>query len=511
MNTPIILPPLNTWFRRGLAAVLVLAGWPVTFAVELPSEVKGPVLLPRAVLDLPVEQAILTAPPQVPPPITRKHAARVVIHLEVKEEIMRIADGVEYTFWTYGGTVPGSFIRIREGDVVEFHLNNHPSSKVPHNIDLHAVTGSGGGASSTFTAPGHSSQFTFKALNPGLYVYHCATAPVPMHIGNGMYGLILVEPAAGLPPVDREYYVMQGDFYTTGAYGEPGLQTFDTPRSIDERPTYVLFNGSVGALTGDNALTANVGETVRLYVGNGGPNLVSSFHVIGEIFDKVWLEGGTRIAQENVQTTLVPAGGSVIVDFKVEVPGTFVLVDHSLSRAFNKGALGMLKVSGPEDRVIYSGKEVDAVYLGSQAEDGAQAARRQAEIKAAIATEMKANPAIANLTMQAQMEKGRQVYMQTCFACHLADGKGIPNVFPPLAGSDYMLEDRDRTVRIVLKGMSGPVTVNGVTYNSVMPPLNEVLTDQQVADVVTYIYNSWGNQGAATTVDDVRRVKSESR
>ncbi len=497
---------------RGLPALIaaLVAGTP-GLAFEGPAEAKGPVILPDEVLALPVEQAILTAPPHVPPPITRKHAARVVLHLEVREEVMRIADGVEYTFWTYGGTVPGSFIRIREGDVVEFHLNNHPSSKVPHNIDLHAVTGSGGGASSTFTAPGHSSQFTFKALNPGIYVYHCATAPVPMHIGNGMYGLILVEPKEGLTPVDREYYVMQGDFYTTGSYGEPGLHTFDTPKSIDERPTYVLFNGSVGSLVGDKALTANVGETVRLYVGNGGPNLVSSFHVIGEIFDKVWIEGGTRLAQENVQTTLIPAGGATIVDFKVEVPGTFVLVDHSLSRAFNKGALGMLKVSGEEDRVIYSGKEVDAVYLGAHAEEGSAAARREAEIKAAIAAEMKSNPAIANLTLQAQMEKGRQVYMQTCFACHLANGEGIANVFPPLAKSDYMLEDRDRTIQIVLKGLSGPVTVNGTTYNSVMPPLSDTLTDQQVADVVTYVYNSWGNQGDATTVNDVRRVKNESR
>jgi nitrite reductase (NO-forming) len=496
--------------REYIMAAALLVG-PYVFAAEGPSEVKGLVPLPTEVLALPVEQAILTSPPHVPPPITRKHAARVVINLEVKEEVMRIADGVEYTFWTYGGTVPGSFIRIRVGDVVEFHLNNHPSSKVPHNIDLHAVTGSGGGASSTFTAPGHSSQFTFKALNPGLYVYHCATAPVPMHVGNGMYGLILVEPKDGLPPVDREYYVMQGDFYTTGTYGEPGLQTFDTPRSIDERPTYVLFNGSVGSLVGDKALTAEVGETVRLYVGNGGPNLVSSFHVIGEIFDKVWLEGGTRLVQENVQTTLVPAGGAVIVDFKVDVPGTLVLVDHSLSRAFNKGALGMLKVSGAEDRIVYSGKEVDAVYLGSQAEAGSQSSLREAEIKAAIAAEIKANPTIANLTMQGQIEKGKQVYMQTCFACHLANGEGIANVFPPLAKSDYMLEDRDRTIRIVLKGMSGPVTVNGTTYNSVMPPLGDTVSDQQVADVVTYVYNAWGNEGPATTLADVRRVKSESR
>lgn len=490
-----------------LIAILVL-GTPLR-ASEGPTDAKGPVLLPPAVAALPVEQAILTSPPHVPPSIKRKHAARVVVNLEVREVVMKIADNSEYTFWTYGGTVPGSFIRIREGDVVEFHLNNHPSSKVPHNIDLHAVTGPGGGAASTFTAPGHSSQFTFRALNAGLYVYHCATAPVPMHIGNGMYGLILVEPKDGLPPVDKEFYVMQGDFYTTGGFGEPGLQSFDTPKSIDERPTYVLFNGAVGSLVGDKALNARVGETVRLYVGNGGPNLVSSFHVIGEIFDKVWTEGGTRFAQENVQTTLIPAGGSAIVDFRVDVPGTYVLVDHSLSRAFNKGALGMLKAAGAEDRVIYSGKEIDAVYFGAQAEEGSEAARREAELKAKIDTEMRANPAIADLTLGVQVQRGKQVYMQTCFACHLPDGKGIPAVFPPLAGSDYLQADRERAVRTVIKGLSGPITVNGTNYNNVMTPLGDVLNDQQIADVLTYVYNSWGNKGDAFTADQVKAVRSQ--
>src|SRR5690349_20173390 len=248
--------------------------------------------------------AVLTSPPLVPPPTGRHAPAKVIVELEVREVEREIAAGVKYTFWTFGGTVPGSFIRIRQGDTVEFHLKNHPSSKMPHNIDLHGVTGPGGGAASSFTAPGHESQFTFKALNQGLYIYHCATAPVGMHVANGMYGLILVEPPKGLPPVDKEYYVVQGDFYTVGKYREKGFQAFDMQKAIDENPTYVLFNGAESSLVGEKALKANVGETVRLFVGNGGPNLVSSFHVIGEIFDKLWFEGGTRY-QENVQTTLI--------------------------------------------------------------------------------------------------------------------------------------------------------------------------------------------------------------
>ena len=278
--------------------------------------------------------AVLTSAPQVPPPINRDHAAKVIVELTVEEVVKPISEGVSYTFWTFGGDVPGKFSRVRQGDTVEFHLQNLPTSKMPHNIDLHAVTGPGGGAASSFTAPGHASQFTFKALNAGLYVYHCATAPVGMHVANGMYGLILVEPPGGLPKVDREYYVMQGDFYTVGRYREKGEQVISMEKAIDRNPTYVLFNGFERAMLGDKALQGKTGETVRLYVGNGGPNLTSNFHVIGEIFDTVYDEGGSR-TNHAVQTTLIPSGGSTIVEFGVEVPGTYLLVDHTLFRSFN--------------------------------------------------------------------------------------------------------------------------------------------------------------------------------
>jgi nitrite reductase (NO-forming) len=456
--------------------------------------------------NMPVELAVLTEAPAVPPPITRRHPAKVVVNLEVRELVKRLADGVEYTFWTFGGNVPGSFIRVREGDFVEFHLNNHPSSKMPHNIDLHAVTGPGGGAASSFTAPGHSSQFSFTPLNPGLYVYHCATAPVPMHIANGMYGLILVEPKEGLPKVDREFYVMQGEIYTAGRHGEAGLQSFDPMKAEDERAPYIVFNGSVGALVGDRALQAKTGETVRIYFGVGGPNVTSSFHVIGEIFDRVYLEGGS-VAQKHVQTTMVPAGGSTVVEFKLEVPGTYVLVDHSLSRAFNKGALGMLKVTGAEIPLIYSGKEIDEVYLGQASDAGSAASKREAELVAEKATAIASNPQIANITKEIQMERGKKVFLSSCFACHMANGEGLPNVFPPLAGSDYLKADKDRAIRIVIKGMSGPVTVNGKTYNNMMPP--QEISDDNAADVLTYIMNTWGNDFGTVTPGDVKRVRTE--
>jgi nitrite reductase (NO-forming) len=454
------------------------------------------------------EDAVLTEAPFVPPPIRRDHATRVIVHLEVQEVVKRLAEGVTYTFWTFGGSVPGKFIRVRQGDIVEFHLNNHPSSKMPHNIDLHAVTGPGGGATSTFTAPGHSSQFSFTALNPGLYVYHCATAPVGMHVANGMYGLILVEPPGGLPAVDREYYVMQSEFYTKGHYGEEGLQPFDMEKAIDERPSYVVFNGAVGALVGDQAMTAKVGETVRLYIGNGGPNHVSSFHVIGEIFDAVYTEGGTSVRQENVQTTLIPAGGSAIVDFRLEVPGTFILVDHSIFRAFNKGALAMLKVEGEENRLVYSGKEVDETYLGKQAPEGSEAAQKIVALEEKVQETIRQTPAIARLTQEIQIEKGKRVYLQNCAMCHQADGKGLPNVFPPLAQSDYLMADKTRSVGVVLHGLSGPITVNGQRYDGVMPP-QVTLNDEQIAHVLTFIRNTWGNTGDAVTIEEVKAIRED--
>jgi nitrite reductase (NO-forming) len=455
------------------------------------------------------ETAVLAEAPNVPLPITRKHATRVKVNLEVLEVTKRLADGVEYVFWTFGGNVPGSFIRIREGDQVEFHLNNHQDNKMPHNIDLHAVTGPGGGAASSFTAPGHSSQFSFKALNPGLFIYHCATAPVGMHVGNGMYGLILVEPKGGLPPVDREFYVMQGEFYTMGGYGEEGLQGFDMNKATDERPPYVVFNGAVGSLVGDKALTAKVGQRVRLYVGNGGPNLTSSFHVIGEIFETVYQEGGTVPSQHNVQTTSIPAGGAAMLEFKVEVPGTYVLVDHALFRSFNKGTLGMLKVDGPQNQIVYTGKEVDAVYLGKAA-GGGETEKKVAALKAEVAQEIKSNPKIAGLTKEIQIQKGKSVYMQTCYVCHQPEGQGVPNQIPPLANSDFLVsKDKNNIIRGVVAGRTGPITVNGKGYNGTMVPL-AYLTDDQIANVLTYVRNSWGNSGDGITVQEVARIRQEA-
>ena len=297
---------------------------------------------------------IARAATDLPAPITRSTPTTVRVDLQTTEVTAEIEKGETYTYWTFNGSIPGPMIRVRVGDTVDLHLKN-VAGIMTHSIDLHAVNGPGGGATATQTMPGKETTVSFKALNPGVYIYHCATAPIPQHIANGMYGMIVVEPEGGLPKVDREFYVMQAELYTTARLGVPGHHDFDAVKMDNEQPDYVIFNGKVGSLTGDNAMKANVGETVRIFFGVGG-FLPSSLHLIGEIFDRVYPEGAVGSApNQNVQTTLVPAGGATMVEFKINVPGTYTLVDHALPRALDKGAAAQLMAAGEQDKTIYSG------------------------------------------------------------------------------------------------------------------------------------------------------------
>jgi len=331
-------------------------------ALLIASCAKNPSGLPALTGEQRVAQ--LTDAPIVPARVEESGAQKVIVNLVVHEVVKQIANGATYKFWTFGGNVPGKFIRVTQGDLVEVHLSNPASSMMPHSIDFHAVSGPGGGAEASFTAPGHTSVFSFRALHPGLFIYHCATAPVPMHIANGMYGLIYVEPRDNpLPPVDHEFYVMQSEIYTTGNYGDTGLQEFSMDKAIAEQPTYVVFNGAVGSMLGPTALHVKAGETVRLFVGNIGPNLASAFHIIGLQFDNAYVEGGSLV-NHDVQTTLIPPGGATIVEFKVQVPGTYHMVDHAIFRAFNQGAMGDIIATGPEDSAIYSHQQHYENYNG---------------------------------------------------------------------------------------------------------------------------------------------------
>lgn len=343
------LLPLGTWDLRA---------YPFSLTTYGPSD--GPVLPFRSMLDFfrhadSFERVddIARDPRDVPAPITRDEPATVEFELTAKEVVAEMAPGVYFNYWTFNGTVPGPMLRVRQGDTVRLTLTNDPTSLHHHNIDLHAVTGPGGGSAVTDVAPGESKTLTFKALNPGLFVYHCAIPNMANHMAHGMYGLILVEPPEGLPPVDHEFYVMQGEFYSKGGLGKRGLQIFDAEAMLDGRPTYVVLNGKVGGAV--DKMAAEVGQTVRFFIGNGGVNLISSAHLVGEIFDRVYPEGAIGSSPEaNVQTTLVPAGGATITELSLQAPGRFVLVDHALSRV-DRGAWGTLTVTGAASSTIFDG------------------------------------------------------------------------------------------------------------------------------------------------------------
>lgn len=311
---------------------------------------------PRPPENVAVEADIAHLPTDVPAPIGKRDPKTTRVDLLAVELEARLAEGTTYGFWTFNGRVPGPMLRARVGDTLDVHVHNSEDSAYIHSVDFHAATGPGGGAASTQVEPGHAKSFKFKALLPGLYVYHCATPMVAHHITNGMYGMILVEPEDGLPPVDREFYVMQGEIYTDAAFGQQGRQEFSVEKLLNERPEYFVFNGSVGALSQLHPLKAKVGETVRIFFGVGGPNFTSSFHVIGEIFDRVYSFADlVSPPLRGVQTVTVPPGGAVMVEFKVDVPGNYILVDHALSRA-ERGLVGILQVEGEPNPEIFDGK-----------------------------------------------------------------------------------------------------------------------------------------------------------
>ena len=311
---------------------------------------------PRPAPQALVEADISREPTDLPPPIGKRDPQTVRIDLVSVEVEGRLAESTTFGYWTFNGKVPGPFIRVRVGDTIDIHLKNSPDSAMIHSVDFHATTGPGGGAAALQVEPGKEKSMTWKALVPGLYVYHCATPMVSEHIANGMYGLILVEPEEGLPKVDREFYVMQGEIYTDVPYGQHGSAEFSVEKLLSEHPEYFVFNGSVGALTKLHPLRAKVGETVRIFFGVGGPNFTSSFHVIGEIFDKVYALGGVLSPPlEGIQTVSVAPGGAVITEFKTKVPGNYTIVDHALAR-MERGLVGVLSVEGPPNPEIYNGQ-----------------------------------------------------------------------------------------------------------------------------------------------------------
>jgi nitrite reductase (NO-forming) len=290
----------------------------------------------------------------LPPAIASRPPAVVKVTLTAKEVVgvLDASAGTTYRYWTFNGKVPGPMIRVRQGDTVEVTLRNDPSSHMTHSIDFHAALGPGGGAALSQTTPGQSKTFSFQATTPGLFVYHCGTPMIAEHMANGMYGMILVEPEGGLPHVDREYYMMQGEIYTSEPKGKEGLQQFSAAKLMDEKPEYFVVNGAVDALTGQRQMPANVGETVRVFYGNAGPNATASTHMVGEIFTHMYQLGSlTSPPLTDVQTVGVPSGGAAILEFAAKTAGKFALMDHAISR-MAKGNMAVFDVTGPQNAAL---------------------------------------------------------------------------------------------------------------------------------------------------------------
>lgn len=299
-------------------------------------------------------------PTAVPPPIRRTTPETVTVHLTAREQVAEVEPGVTYGYMTFDGQIPGPMIRARVGDHVELSLTNDGNNAMPHNIDLHAVRGPGGGAEASLVAPGETRTFRFKATYPGLFVYHCAVPNLDHHISSGMFGAILVEPEEGLPEVDHEFYLGQHEVYTTGEAGEQGHHEFDFDAAKAEAPTYVLINGEKYAIGPDgyNEMRMRTGDTARVYFAVGGPNLPSSFHPIGSVWDEVWPQGAIESdPHRNVQTTPVLPGSAVIATLHGTVPGPIKLVDHSLTRVVRKGCLAVIDVQGPENPEVFDADE----------------------------------------------------------------------------------------------------------------------------------------------------------
>lgn len=322
------------------------------------------------------EQHVAYAP-DVPPPIDREEARIIEIELEVVENVCPIDPQSDTQFETWGYRVvgdeevncgaPGPVIRGRVGDVARITLINPETSNHPHNIDFHAVTGGLGGAEDLSVDPGESATIEARLMYPGVFMYHCAINDVPEHIAHGMYGQFIVDPQVPLPGVEHEWSVSQSEWYLDrSATGTDSIATLDREGMLDENPEFITFNGRTDALRGDNALKMQTGERARIYFVNQGLNLTSSFHPIGSHWDLVYPEGATHTSNQPIrgsQSTSVVVGGGSVVELEAQVPGDIILVDHALSRAFYKGASGVILVEGEEDPEIYNpqkGENVEA-------------------------------------------------------------------------------------------------------------------------------------------------------
>jgi nitrite reductase (NO-forming) len=407
----------------------------------------------------------------------------VDVEVTVMDDKVTIASGVQYQAWTFGGTVPAPFIHVRQGQTINVTLTNHGTMQ--HSVDFHsAITPPS--LDYVDIMPGKSLKFSFVATVPGAFLYHCGTPPVLLHIGNGMYGAIVVDPAIPLPPVDRSYVLVQGEWYTRQVADKLMAGSYD--KMIRMEPDEVVFNG-IAFQYRDHPLQAVAGKRVRLYVVNAGPSLWSAFHVIGAIFDKVYPDGDPAHALNGVSTYSIAPGAGAVFDLVMPEAGDYPFVDHSMAHAV-KGAIGVFAVRSPDGSAAAKPQIVDAV---------APAGSRAAPIP----------PAAPSGPYRFDPERAASVYASRCAACHQATGTGLPGAFPPLKGNPAVLDaDATKQIQVVLHGLQGEA-VDGTSYPTAMPPFGSQLSDADIADAINHERSSWGNQGKPVTADQVKAARAK--
>lgn len=480
VRRPSTAPRVVWWAELGILAGVAAVVFFLVASLQSSLNVQAPTPATAAAavspLQLMKKEPVRKAFDATLPPLTQDK--EVELRIEVTDEAVEIASGVQYQAWPFGGSVPGPTVRVRQGQIVKVVLVN--KAAMHHSIDFHSAF-TPPNTSFADIMPGEQIEFSFEARVPGAFVYHCGTAPVLLHMANGMYGAIIVEPADDpRPKADREYVLVQSEWYTQQIAGT--LMGPDYGKMQRIQPDIVAFNG-IAFQYQDHPLTAQPNERVRLNVVNAGPSLWSAFHVIGAIFDKVYPGGDHRQSISGVSTYSVGPGEGVVFDLVIPDAGQYVFVDHAFAH-LEKGAAGVLDIRVP-------GSEHGKPLISKIAGDSAAAA---APAPVAAAT--------GPYTFDA--ERGATLYTTHCAACHQASGTGLPGAFPPLVKNAAVLnDDPTRQLRAILHGMSGEL-IDGVAYPSPMPPFGATLADADVADIANHERTSWGNQGKRVTAEQVK-------
>ena len=418
--------------------------------------------------------------PRLPPLIGTGDS--VAIHLAVSDSNVAIANGVAYQAWTYNGTVPGPILHLRQGQTVTVTLTNNGMMK--HSIDFHAAQ-TEPNLHYIDIDPGKSLTFSFVADVAGAFIYHCETQPILLHVANGMYGVMIVDPKTPLPPAAESFVIEQSEWYTEQVADHLMGPNYD--KMLGERPDEVVFNG-VAFQYRDHPLIATAGKRIRIYFVDGGPNLWSSFHVIGSMFDKVYPDADAAHALTDVSTYTVGPGAGAIFDLVIPKPGHYAFVDHDMAHIM-KGTLGVIDVR-------------DSSAVAAMGTAPTPPAAVTAAVAAVVAPPAPSGPYAFDATRAAA------VYTTNCAACHQPTGLGMAGIFPPLKGDPVVLNsDPTKQIETILNGLHGQ-NVGGTTYATEMPPFAKLLNDAQIADIINHERSSWGNNSKPVTANDVKAKRA---